>query len=868
MSHSTTHSEQHALFQLENIHCPECADAVERALRNQPHITSVHMDWAHNIVHVSYHPDMLTHDAIERVIAGTGCACAPADSLEITPVDHSAHVQSPNAQRLQRLHHAVDVQPITMGTKQDRMQYELAATAARPPREQHPSASTQPTDHRMHGAMDHAPTDHSAMGHDMGGMDHSAMGHDMGGMDHSAMGHDMSDPGMAAAMERDMRTKFFIALPLTILTVLYSPMGPSMLGITLPTFGIDMNLLMLLLTTPVVWYCGWMFLSGAYSSLRRGMLNMSVLIAVGVLAAYVGSVALMLLGGETFFEAGAMLVTFVLFGHWMEMRSRRGTNEALRALFDLVPPQATVLRDGAEVTIASSAVQVDDIVILKPGDKAPVDGLVTEGESSIDESLVTGESVPITKRPGDTVIAGSINRSGSLRFRATKVGADTTVAQIVELVQKAQNSKAPGQRIADQAAQYLVILAVGAGVITFFVWYFILRAPLGTALTFAISAVVIACPDALGLATPTAVAVGTGVAAKHNILIKDAATLEGLSSITTIVLDKTGTLTEGKPALTDVVVNEKVDRQELLQLVASAERGSEHPLAEAIVQGAQAEGLALVDATAFVAIAGYGIRATVDGRVVLAGNRKLMQDEGIDVQALDLQTSTLAEQGKTPMYMAIDGQAAGLIAVADTIKPTSREALRRFADMGIEAVMITGDNARTAAAVARELGLSRFFAEVLPADKARHVQELQAEGRGVAMVGDGVNDAPALAQADIGIAIGAGTDVAIETAQVVLMKSDPLDIVNAITISKATVRKMKQNLIWASIYNILAIPVAAGVLYPALGIVLRPEWSALLMSLSSIIVAVNAVLLKRVEGELGGPDTGRPAVPLSPAPAA
>jgi Cu2+-exporting ATPase len=560
-----------------------------------------------------------------------------------------------------------------------------------------------------------------------------------------------------------------------------------------------------------------------------------------------------------------MLVTFVLFGHWMEMRSRRGANEALRALFDLAPPQATVLRDGAEITIPSSAVQVDDIVILKPGDKAAVDGIVTEGESSIDESLVTGESVPVTKRPGDTVIAGSINRSGSLRFRATKVGADTTLAQIVNLVQKAQNSKAPGQRIADQAAQYLVILAVGAGVITFIVWYFILRAPLGSALTFAISAVVIACPDALGLATPTAVAVGAGVAAKHNILIKDAATLEGLSSISAIVLDKTGTLTEGKPSLTDAMATEGFERQDVLRLVAAAERGSEHPLAEAIVNGAQAQGIALADATAFTAIAGQGIRATVDQRVVLVGNRKLMQDEGIDVQAFEAQAATLAEQGKTPMYVAIDRQAAGLVAVADMIKPTSREALRRFADMGIEAVMITGDNARTAAAVARELGIARFFAEVLPADKARHVQELQAEGKRVAMVGDGVNDAPALAQADIGIAIGAGTDVAIETAQVVLMKSDPLDIVNAITISKATVRKMKQNLIWASIYNVLAIPVAAGVLYPALGIVLRPEWSALLMSLSSIIVAVNAVLLKRVERELGNPTAGRPAAPFAPA---
>jgi Cu2+-exporting ATPase len=434
-------------------------------------------------------------------------------------------------------------------------------------------------------------------------------------------------------------------------------------------------------------------------------------------------------------------------------------------------------------------------------------------------------------------------------------------------VQKAQNSKAPGQRLADRAAQYLVILAVGSGIITFVAWYFFGDATAITALTFAISAVVIACPDALGLATPTAVAVGTGIGARYNILIKDAATLENVSSVTAIVLDKTGTLTEGKPALTDVFVVGNTEQNALLRLVASAEQGSEHPLAEAIVAGSRERGTALVDATQFEAIAGHGIRATVEGHTILAGNRKLMDDQGVDIQALEAMAAELAQAGKTPMFVAVDGQAAGLVAVADRIKPSAREAIRRFKELGIDVAMITGDNQRTAEAVARELGIERVFAEVLPADKARHVKELQDEGKRVAMVGDGVNDAPALAQADIGIAIGAGTDVAIETAKVVLMKSDPLDIVRAITLSKATVRKMKQNLVWASIYNVLAIPVAAGVLYPSYGIALRPEWSALLMSLSSIIVAVNAVLLKRVERELGEPSAGRPAAPLQPAPA-
>ena len=864
------HGVAQATFRVQEVHCPECADNIERTLREQPHITDAHFDWASNQVHVSYHAGMSTPEEIERLVATTGCPCGPAEG-------HAGHEAEPTGQgKMQHLAHAVDVQPITMGTKYDRMQYEMPATPAHS-RHHGPVPAAAPTeppqDHAAMdlaaparaGAMDHAAMDHAAPAR-AGAMDHAAMDHgsaaapagamdhagmEHGGMEHGGMEHDMSDPGMAGAMERDMRNKFFIALLLTIPTVLYSPLGTGLFGIELPTFGIDRNWIMLVLTTPVVFYAGWIFISGAYHSLRRRMLNMSVLIATGVLAAYLASVFLTVVGTETFYEAAAMLVTFVLFGHWMEMRARKGTNEAMRALFDLVPPQATVIRDGAEVAIPSSEVLVGDTVLLRPGDKVPVDGEVVSGETSIDEALVTGESLPVTKRPGDEVIAGSINRSGSIRFRATKVGADTALAQIVELVQRAQNSKAPGQRLADKASQYLVILAVGAGIVTFIAWYFLGNEGFILSLTFAISAVVIACPDALGLATPTAVAVGTGVGAKHNILIKDAATLENVSRVTAVVLDKTGTLTEGKPALTDVRVNGTVDEAQLLRLVGSAERGSEHPLAEAIVSGAAGRGIELVDADQFEAIAGHGIEAKVDGRSVLAGNRKLMDDRKVALDGLDEGAAELAGAGKTPMYVAVDGRAAGLVAVADRIKPSAYATVRELKERGIEVVMITGDNKHTAEAVAREIGIERVFAEVLPADKARYVRELQQEGKRVAMVGDGVNDAPALAQADIGIAIGAGTDVAIETASVVLMKSDPLDIVRAIVLSQATVRKMKQNLVWASVYNVAAIPVAAGVLYPAYGIMLRPEWSALLMALSSIIVAVNAVLLKRVDRELG-----------------
>src|ERR671912_355527 len=625
----------HSVFKLGGVHCLGCATAVERALQAQAHVTDVRLDWKADVVHVGYDPTKIGREAIERVIADTGCECEPVEAGGELPKR-----LPPQKRRWQPLGHGVHAQPVSMGTKHDRMQYEMSATQ----------------------------------------VDHDA---------HADMGHDMSDPGMAAAMERDMRNKFFVALLLTIPTVLYSPLGMSLLGLRLPNFGLGENVIMLLLSTPVVFYSGWIFISGSYHSLRRRTLNMSVLIAIGVLAAYLFSVLITFLGGETFYEAAAMLVTFVLFGHWMEMRSRRGTSDALRALFDLVPPQATVIRDGEEMTIPSSEVRLGDTVVLRPGDKVPVDGEVTEGETSIDEALVTGESVPVTKRPGDAVIAGSINRSGSVRFRATAVGADTTLAQIVDLVQQAQNSKAPGQRLADRAAEYLVILAVGSGIVTFLVWYFLGGAQAITAMTFAISAVVIACPDALGLATPTAVAVGTGIGARHNILIKDAATLENVSRINAIVLDKTGTLTEGEPSLTDVFARDGRREEDLLRLAPPAEKNSEHPLAEAIVSGVRERGIEPGDAARFEAVAGHGIRAEVGGHAVLVGNRKLMDESGVDVSTLEERAATLAEAGKTPMYVAADGELSGLIAVADTIKPSARDTLWRLRDMGIEAVMIT-----------------------------------------------------------------------------------------------------------------------------------------------------------------------------------
>ena len=702
------------------------------------------------------------------------------------------------------------------------------------------------------GGKEHAGHDMAKMGHGehgMSGMNHN--GHDMSKMSHEDHEKAMTDPSMAAFMEKDMRNRFLWSLLLTIPALLYSPVFTNIFKISLPT-PIPQNWILFILTTPVVFKFGSIFPIGAYKALKNKTLNMMVLIAVGVLAAYLFSAYITLfVGGETFFEAAAMLVTFVLFGHWMEMKSRRGTSEALRALFDLVPPQARVIRDGKEVLVPTSEVVVGDVIILKPGDKVPVDGEVIQGETSIDESLVTGESIPVSKKASDAVIGGSINQSGSVQFKATKVGSDTALAQIVKLVEVAQNSKAPGQRIADKAAQYLVLLAVGAGLATFVYWYFIGGQTLLFALTFAVSAVVIACPDALGLATPTAVAVGTGIGAKHNILIKNATTLEQTSKIQVVVLDKTGTLTEGKPVITDVVANKSHDENEVLRLTSAAEAKSGHPLSLAVLEEVKKRNISIPeDIRSFNNISGHGVEAVVEGKSILVGTIKLMRDRNVDISPLQSDIDRLLNEGKTLMILAIDGSVAGIAAAADTVKPTAARAIKSMKELGLEVAMITGDNKKTAETIGKNLGIDRVFSEVLPEDKAKYVKQLQGEGKFVAMVGDGVNDAPALAQADIGIAIGAGTDVAIETADVVLMRSDPADILNAIRLSKATVRKMKQNLVWASVYNVLAIPIAAGVLYTSYGITLRPEFSALLMSASSIIVATNAVLLKRSEKEL------------------
>lgn len=659
--------------------------------------------------------------------------------------------------------------------------------------------------------------------------------------DHAAM---MADPAMAATMERDMRRRFWVALGFTIPVTLLAGHIPGVPMLVHPPLA---HWLELTLSIPVVWWAGWIFISGSWRALRNRTLDMSVLIATGVLAAWMSSLYLTVIGYPTaYYEAACMLVTFVLFGHWMEMKSRRGTSDALRALFDLVPPTAQILRDGKEVEVPTSEVVVNDFIRLRPGDKVPVDGELTEGETDVDEALVTGESRPVKRQPGDMMVGGAINVSGAVTMRATRVGKDTVLAQIADLVATAQNSKAPRQRLADRAAAVLVVVAVGAGVATFVGWKVFAHAPFLTALTFAISAIVIACPDALGLATPTAVAVGTGLGARHNILIKDAATLEGLSRIQTVVLDKTGTITEGKPSVTEIRSLRDAQADQVLAQAAALAGESTHPLSQAITAAAHGRGLAIPGpVTGIVNRPGQGIEGLAAGNRVLLGNAALLKHASIDLGLLAEDAATLAAQGRSVTFVATDGRALGLIGITDAVRPSSAAAIRELQAMGIRPVLLSGDRRETAEQVAHAVGIERVLAEVRPEEKAAQVAALQKEGQFVAMVGDGVNDAPALAQADIGIAIGAGTDVAIQAAQVVLMRSDPADIARAIRLSKATVRKMKQNLAWASVYNLLAIPVAAGVFYRSLGWSLRPEVSALLMSLSSIIVALNAVSLRR-----------------------
>jgi Cu2+-exporting ATPase len=660
-----------------------------------------------------------------------------------------------------------------------------------------------------------------------------------------------------AAMARDMRNRFLVALLFAIPIALWSPLGTDVLGVDLPTpFGMDADVLQLLLSLPVVFYSSWIFFRGAWLALRARTLDMMVLVAVAIGTGWVYSVAATFwIEGEVFYEAAALLATFVLLGHWLEMRARGGANDAIRALLDLAPATALVVRDGEPVEVPTAELAVDDLLLIRPGAKVPVDAEVVEGTSEVDESTVTGESVPVAKGPGAALVGATINTTGTLRARATAVGSDTALAQIVKMVQEAQNSKAPGQRLADRAAFWLVFVALVGGLATFLAWYVVVGRPVEEALLFAITVVVITCPDALGLATPMAIMVGMGLGARRGILVKNAVALEQAAGVDTTVFDKTGTLTEGRPRVAGVIVAAGTDEDDLLRQVAAVERESEHPLARAIADEAHERGLRVPAADRFESVPGHGAVAVVDGRRVAVGNARLLRREGVPADSIEERADALASEGRTVVLAAIDGSVAGAIALADAGRPTATHAVAALRELGVRSVMLTGDNAATAARVAAQVDIEEVLAEVLPGDKAATVRALQSDARRVAMVGDGVNDAPALAQADVGIAIGTGTDVAVETADVVLMRSDPLDVATAIAISRGTVRKMRQNLGWAIGYNSLALPIAAGVFAPW-GLTLRPEIAAITMAGSSIIVALNALALKRLRLPAAPPPAG------------
>ena len=671
-----------------------------------------------------------------------------------------------------------------------------------------------------------------------------------------------SEQAYREAEYRDLRTKFLVAAVLSAPVLVMAMSHGRIPALDFP----GVNWLQLALTTPVVLFCGAQFYRGAWAAFRHRAADMNTLIAVGTGAAYLYSVAATIAPGwfatatghagmagmatgpsaPVYFEAASVIIALILLGRLLESRSKGRTGEAIRRLIGLQAKTARVVRDGREMDVPVEEVVRGDTVIVRPGEKIPVDGRVVDGASAVDESMLTGESMPVEKGTGDEVFGATINKTGAFRFEATKVGRDTALQQIVKLVQEAQGSKAPIARLADVISGIFTPVVICIAIATFAVWF--VAAPedvrFATALVNFVSVLIIACPCALGLATPTAIMVGTGKGAENGILVKGGEALETAHKLTTIVLDKTGTITKGEPDLTDVIAEDPVTEAELLRLAASVEASSEHPLGAAIVAGARARGLEPVRVFKFNAVAGHGAEALVDGKRVLIGNVKLMRDKGVEPGGLEPRAEALGAEGKTPMYVAVDGRLAGLVAVADPVKPGAKAAIETMRAMGLEVVMMTGDNRRTAEAVARQVGITRVLAEVLPEGKAEEIRRLQAEKRIVGMVGDGINDAPALAQADVGIAIGTGTDVAIEASDVTLIRGDLGGVATAIALSRATIRTVKQNLFWAFVYNVVGIPVAAGALYPFSGWLLSPVIASAAMSLSSVSVVANSLRLR------------------------
>ncbi len=770
---------------IEGMSCASCAARIERRLTKQPGVSSANVNFATKVATVKYDPT----------------ATAPADLAQaVKDIGYTARVPA------------------------------------------------SPAPHQeAHG---HAGHDHAAM------MRERASSH-AGGDDHTA--HIMVSEREA----RDLLTRTIVgaALSLPVLVIAMSH------GRIAAIDGPWTNWVQLALTTPVMFWCGSRFFRSAWMGLRHGSANMDTLVALGTGAAYAYSLAATIwpsfftgvTGGHAgggmhggvpvYYEAAAVIIVLILLGKVLESRATGRTTAAIRRLIGMQPKTARVVREGHEVDVAIDEVRVGEVVLVRPGEKIPVDATIERGESAVDESMLTGESIPVDKHPGDAVFGATMNTTGALRLVATKVGEDTALQQIVRLVQEAQGSKAPIARLVDRISGIFVPIVIVIAMLTFAVWWFASPAEsrLSMALVTSVSVLIIACPCALGLATPTAIMVGTGLGAERGILTRGGESLEIAHTLTAIVLDKTGTITHGRPSVTDIITPDDavMDARDLLRLAASAERHSEHPLAAAIVREAQSREIALSEPERFTALVGHGVEARVDGHAVVIGNAGLMEQRGVSL-TLGVRAESLAENGRTPMFIAIDGREAGIIAVADTVREESREAIARMHEMGLRVVMMTGDNHRTAANVAAQVGVDQIFAEVLPRDKAEHIAALQREGHVVGMVGDGINDAPALAQADVGLTVGTGTDVAMESADITLMRSDLRAVAQAIGLSRATMRTIRRNLFWAFAYNVVSIPIAAGVLYPLTGWLLSPIIASGAMAASSVSVVMSSLWLRRV----------------------
>jgi P-type Cu+ transporter len=801
--------------------CSACAKAVERAVKKVEGVSEASVNFATEKLHVSYDGNKTNHDTVKSAVKKAGYEVIDEPSGKEITIPVSGMTCSACAKAIERALGklpGIELATVNYATEKMKVLYDPSAIRISEIKQAVVKAGYEPRE-----------------------------------IDNS---NQVDDDKLRK--EKEIKTlwlKFKVSLAFAM-PLLYLAMG-GMLNWPIPKFIAPMEypllyaLVEVFLVIPVI-IAGYRFYTVGFMAIIRRSPNMDSLIAMGTSAAIgysLYSVYRISIGDfgyvqDLYFETAGVIITLILLGKSLEAVSKGRTSEAIKKLMGLSPKTAIVLHGEIEMEIPIEEVEVGDIVVVKPGSKIPVDGDVVEGYSSVDQSMLTGESMPVEKKPGDKVIGASINKNGAMRFRATRVGSDTALAQIIRLVEDAQGSKAPIAKLADIVSGYFVPTVFAIAIAASLIWYFNGQTPV-FALSIFIAVLVIACPCALGLATPTAIMVGTGKGAEYGVLIKGGEALETTHKIKTIVFDKTGTITEGRPEVTDIIIAPGIQSEMLLRLAASAEKGSEHPLGEAIVRESEKEGLELIKGEAFKAIPGHGIQVSLDGKTVLLGNLKLMEENKISLIGLNDHADRLAREGKTPMYIAIDAQPAGIIAVADVVKPSSARAIERLHQMGIEVAMITGDNRKTAEAIAKQVGIDRVLAEVLPQDKANEVKNLQAEGKKVAMVGDGINDAPALAQADIGIAIGSGTDVAMESADIVLMRSDLMDVPTAIQLSKSTIRNIKQNLFWAFAYNVAGIPIAAGLLFAFGGPKLNPILAAAAMSLSSVSVLTNALRLKR-----------------------